>query len=173
MSDIFQWIINSTPIIKIRRNHGLEHATLQILSRKYPERPMAGYSDMHGFRIIGNISQNELANAVEEALQRLRSGEFYLAIHPHCGTNFVTSGLLTGLSGALMMIGSGPRWHDKINRIGMAAIAGIAVLIISQPLGPLFQSKITTCSNPGSMRITGIQTTQHKDFSISRIFTKS
>jgi hypothetical protein len=31
-----------------RRNHALEHATLHMLARKYPDKPMAGHSNPTG-----------------------------------------------------------------------------------------------------------------------------
>ena len=51
-------IINWEPFFRIRRNHALEHATLQVLVEKYPELRMAGYSDQNGFWLVGKVDTN-------------------------------------------------------------------------------------------------------------------
>ena len=84
------------PVSMIRRNHGLEHATINLLSQKYPTRSYAGHSDSKGFWIIGDISTDELAEVVQQALARMNAGEYKLAIHANCGTNAVTTGVLAG-----------------------------------------------------------------------------
>jgi len=84
------------PVSLIRRNHGLEHATINLLSQRHPDRSFAGHSDSKGYWIIGEISTDELAEVAQEALTRLNAGEHNLAIHAHCGTNAVTTGVIAG-----------------------------------------------------------------------------
>jgi hypothetical protein len=172
MREIINKYLDMGFISSVRRNHGLEHAILQILARKYPQRPMAGYSDPGGIRIVGDISTEELSGAAEDALQRLRNGEHHLAVHPNCGTNFVVGGILAGIAGAMAMIGVGPRWRDKIDRLGVSAILGTTVLILSQPLAYYFQAKITTSGEPGALHIVSIRTTSYEGFNIHRIITR-
>ncbi|GAH22409.1 unnamed protein product, partial [marine sediment metagenome] len=107
-------------ISRIRRNHGLEHATLHVLSKKYPKQSMAGHSDVGGFWVIGDVSLEDVYEAVEEALTRLRNGEKNLAVHRNCGTNFVTSGVLAGLAAVVAMVGVGRRTRDKLERLPFA-----------------------------------------------------
>lgn len=83
-------------VMKVRRNHGLEHATIHVLGERTGFRSVAGYSTPAGFFLIGNFTAGEITLAVEDALRRLRNGEKHLAVHPGCGTNYVTSGLLAG-----------------------------------------------------------------------------
>ena len=85
-------------IRRVRRNHGLEHATIHVLSRKVKNLSMAGRSTVTGFYLYGNVTTEEVESAVREALQRMRNGEHGLAIHPNCGTGLVTAGLLTSLA---------------------------------------------------------------------------
>ena len=66
-------------INRVRRNHALEHATLQVLARSNPHGRLAGYSAWNGFWVLGAVSTDALASAVEEALRRLRGGEVSLA----------------------------------------------------------------------------------------------
>ena len=51
---------------RIRRNHGLEHATLTTLAGRFPRRPLAGYSDPGGFWIVGNVETEALADAATD-----------------------------------------------------------------------------------------------------------
>ncbi len=83
-------------VMKVRRNHGLEHATIHVLGERTGFRSMAGYSIPAGFFLIGNFTAGEITLAAEDALRRLRDGERHLAVHPGCGTNYVTSGFLAG-----------------------------------------------------------------------------
>ena len=84
-------ILDLKPISRVRRNHGLEHATLHVLGRKYPRIPMAGFSDPVGFTIIGNVTTEDVAEAAIEALKKLRNGEAQLATHKNCGTRISSS----------------------------------------------------------------------------------
>src|SRR5690606_7261842 len=93
---VLDQIFNKGAFALVRRNHALEHATLAILSEKNPRLRMAGYSDPKGFWLAGEIETEKVEEAVQEALQRMRGGEATLAVHPHCGTNLVTTGFLAG-----------------------------------------------------------------------------
>jgi hypothetical protein len=85
MKSLFQNFLELPAVSRVRRNHALEHATLQILAKKKPQQAYGGYSDVRGLRILANVSTEDVHEAVEEALQRLRAGDYGLAIHPHCG----------------------------------------------------------------------------------------
>jgi hypothetical protein len=89
-------ILGVPAVSSIRRNHGLEHATLHILSQRYPGLSMAGHSNSTGFWLFGDVPTEAVKSAVDEALQRMRSGEHNLAVHANCGTNFVTAGTVAG-----------------------------------------------------------------------------
>ena len=82
------------PVIdRTRRNHGLEHATITLLSQRQRGLSMVGRSTPNGFYLYGDVSTEALAEAAAAALARMRAGEHHLAVHPNCGTNFVTAGL--------------------------------------------------------------------------------
>ena len=90
-------ILNLPIIRRIRRNHGLEHATIHILTNQVKGVRLAGRSSDSGFVVFGDVPTEALESAVHEALRRMRNGEHRLAIHPNCGTNLVTAGGLTTL----------------------------------------------------------------------------
>src|SRR5690606_14137353 len=76
------------PIVRrTRRNHGLEHATITLLSRRIKGLQMAGRSDENGFTLMGEAPTDQIEASVNEALRRMRAGEHNLAVHPNCGTN--------------------------------------------------------------------------------------
>jgi hypothetical protein len=161
------------PIIShIRRNHGLEHATLHTLANHLPNSMLMGHSDIGGFWIIGDVPPEMLHTAVQEAIVRLRAGERQLAIHPNCGTNYATAGALAGLAGAAAMLGSGKRLQDKLARLPFAAALATMALILSQPLGLLLQAHVTTSGDPGSLEVTAITHRKQGRMTIHRVQTR-
>jgi hypothetical protein len=172
LSDVFLSLLNVSPVSRIRRNHGLEHATLHVLADGKPRRPLAGHSDLSGFWIIGDLNADEVQAAVREALQRLRNGEHDLAVHPNCGTNIATSGLLAGGAAALSMLGGGRRWRDKLDRIPLAITLATLALVVAQPLGLLLQEKVTTSGDPENLEILEIISQDRGRIKAHRIVTQ-
>jgi Domain of unknown function (DUF6391) len=164
-------VLDSGPISRIRRNHGLEHATLHLLGRLYPNQPLAGHSDMNGFWIIGDVSTDALQSAIAEALQRMRNGEAKLAVHPNCGTNFVTSGVLAGAAASLTMLGAGRRLRDQLDRLPMAIMLATVALILAQPLGLKIQEQVTTSGEPGTLRVVEIRIIKRGAVTTHRVIT--
>ncbi len=172
MPGVFHSILNHPLISRIRRNHGLEHATLHTLARRFPRQPMGGYSDPGGFWLVGKVPTEAVQQAVAEALARLKAGERNLAVHPNCGTNFVTTGALTGLAGAAAMLGVGPRKRDKLERLPLVAALATLALMLSQPLAMTIQARITTCGEPGLLEVKRISRMQPGRLTIHRIETR-
>lgn len=155
-----------------RRNHALEHATLQILARKHPGLTGGGYSDGRGFWIVGDLRTEEVLEAAEEALTRLKAGEHALAIHPHCGTNFAVSGLAAGLAAWLAMLPGTPRsLRQKVDRLPFIILLATLALILARPLGPLAQAYLTTERRPGSLRIQEVVRYPRKGIRLHRVRT--
>ena len=75
-------LLDQKLISRVRRNHGLEHATLHILGSNFPGLSLAGISDVGGFWITGKVELDILTEAVVDALARLKAGESRLAVHP-------------------------------------------------------------------------------------------
>jgi len=133
---------------------------------------LMGHSDMGGFWIIGDVPPEMLHASVQEALSRLRAGEYQLALHPNCGTNYVTAGALAGLAGASAMLGSGRRIQDKLARLPFAAALATIALIFSQPLGMLLQARVTTSSDLGNLEVTAITHRKQGRLNFHRIQTR-
>src|SRR6266849_3945293 len=91
-------ILDRNPIGIIRRNHGIEHATVHVLTESEPNISLVGRADADGFNIYGDVPIEALEVACKEALGRMKNGEGELAVHPRCGTQLVVAGMLTGLA---------------------------------------------------------------------------
>lgn len=142
-------------ISRIRRNHGLEHATLTVLARRFPRRRLAGYSYPGGFFVLGNVSTEDLRKGALIALTRLRNGERRLAVHPNCGTNLAVSGLAAGLLAWLGMAGARSR-RERAGRLPLVVMLAMFGLAVSQPLGPLLQERVTTSGDPQGLTIESV-----------------
>jgi hypothetical protein len=171
-SSLARSVLDIPAIARTRRNHGLEHATLHILAQRHPHIALAGHSDTSGFWVLGNVSIEEIQEAVDEALVRLQAGERRLAIHPNCGTNFATAGVMAGLAAGAAMLG-GRSKRDRIERLPLAALLATLALIAAQPLGALIQERITTSGEPGELRVKEIVATRRGRWRAHRIVTWS
>ena len=171
-SPIFKSVVNFPAMSRIRRNHGLEHATLHILAERYPETSLAGHSDSRGFWLLGDVAIDDVQEAVEEALQRMNAGEHNLAVHQNCGTNFVTAGSLAGLAAGVAMLGAGRRVRDKMERLPMAMAMATLALIMGQPLGTALQTHVTTSGHPGDLQVTEIVATKRGGIKAHRVVTR-
>lgn len=149
-------LLNLGVIRRIRRNHGLEHATIHILSHKVKNLSMAGRSTHAGFYLYGSVPTPEVESAVHEALRRMRGGERGLAIHPNCGTGLVTAGLMTSLATIIGTAGVKRGLADRLSRLPAVMLLSTMSLIISQPLGLSLQQHFTTLGDPGSLEVVSI-----------------
>ncbi len=161
------------PFINIRRNHGLEHATIHVLSERVPHLSLVGRSDMGGFTLYGNVSTNVVTDAAHEALRRLRAGHADLAVHPRCGTILATTGILSGLASfAAISFGGKPGKRFRWGAVPQTIMAATVAAILSQPLGLLLQERYTVTGNPASLEITGITRTKNSQMTVHRVSTR-
>jgi hypothetical protein len=142
---------------RLRQHHGIEHATVTLLSRRLPGVQLMARSDLRGFIVYGNVDTATVRAAAEEALARLQAGESELALHPNCGTNLVTAGILSGL--AALVAGSG-RNRSFWDRLPSAVLGATLALITAIPLGRWMQRNVTTSSNVSKLRIVSVTRTK-------------
>jgi hypothetical protein len=148
-------ILDLPLLLETRRNHAVEHATLHILARKYRNMTMGGHSNPTGFFLMGNFTKEDIQEAADEAMRRIRGGERELAIHEGCGTNIATSTLLPAFFAFVPM----QRARTNLWRFLLIPFAiGLAVFgyFLSKPLGPWLQRNVTTETDLGNMRIVDI-----------------
>ncbi len=169
---VLDQIFNKGAFALVRRNHALEHATLAVLSEKNPRLRMAGYSDPKGFWLAGEIETEKVEEAVQEALQRMRGGEANLAVHPHCGTNLVTTGFLAGALAWLGMLNSGRSYRDRAERLPLVISLVTLGMMVAQPLGPKVQEHVTTSPDMEGMEIIRIERSKKGDVHLHRVLTR-
>jgi len=138
----------------VKQNHALEHATIVLLSRKYPDVRFAGISFAAGFFVFGDVPSEAVLPAAQEALTLLRTTSPELAIHERCGTNLAVTAMLTGLSA--MTVARLRRPYGTFNNVLLATMAS---MIVSRPLGLSVQRHLTTQTPNASMKITGVKST--------------
>jgi hypothetical protein len=155
----------------LRRNHGLEHATITILSQHFPNRPLAGYSFPGGFFLLGEVPTEEVRDGILQALYRMNNGERSLAVHPNCGTNFVVAGFLVGGLAWLGMVGAKDK-RDRLQRLPLVLALAMLGLIISQPLGLKIQEWVTTSGDPRGMSVVDIYPIRFGQFLLHRVITQ-
>jgi hypothetical protein len=136
----------------VKQNHALEHATIVLLSKKYPDVRLAGISFAAGFFVFGDLPTEAILPAAQEALNLLRTTQPELAVHERCGTNLAVSGMLTGLSA--MAVAKMRRPFSTANNV---ILASTAALILARPLGLAVQRYFTTQTPNASMTITGVK----------------
>lgn len=142
-----------TLISRVRRNHGLEHATIHVLTDKYKYFGAQGNSIHNGFylNIYGQVEPQAIAQAAEEALRRMKQGEHDLAIHPNCGTMLLTTAAMATLTGQGVIAFEKKRlgvekanFWDYVNIFPTAVLAVTLMLVASRPVGLFFQSYTTS-----------------------------
>lgn len=161
-------ILDFPPFLATRRNHALEHASLHVLARKYKDQNMAGHSNPTGFFLFGDMTLEDIRNAISEAMTRLRAGESGLAIHPGCGTNLAASTLLPATFAWAPFQGvRSIRW--RLLLIPVALMFAVFGYLLSKPLGPWLQRNITTEADLGNMQVMDIVSVRK---GVYRVITK-
>lgn len=157
----------------LRRNHALEHATLHVLAQQFPQAMLAGRADARGFMLYGSVPVAAVQAAAHSALQRLRSGEQQLALHPNCGTNLVAAGMLAALAVGLATAGSGRSRLARLLRVPLLAGLLPFALVGARPLGYAAQRSLTTCCAMGALRIVSVTRTERAGQVRHRVQTRA
>lgn len=138
----------------VRENHALEHATIVLLSKRYPDTRFSGISFARGFFIFGEVPTEAVRPAADQALALLRGDHPEMAIHERCGTNLAVTGILTSFSA--MSVARLRRPYNTFNNVMMATTAAI---VAARPLGLLVQRYLTTRTPTSNMRVVKVTKT--------------
>ncbi|MBK7896500.1 MAG: DUF6391 domain-containing protein [Candidatus Promineifilaceae bacterium] len=164
-------------ISRVRRNHGLEHATIHVLSEKHKNFSAQGNSNHKGFslNIYGNISENDVADAVEEAFNRMKKGEHHLAVHPNCGTVLLTTATMATVAAQASFAIEQRRQKQQnmsltvlLGALPSAILAVVVSLIISRPIGVQLQARYTVEGDLQEMQLQSIRPVQPSP--VTRLF---
>lgn len=148
-------VLDAPFVSETRRNHALEHATIHILSARFPGRAMAGHSNPTGFFLMGDLPVEEVRSAVSEALARLQGGESRLAIHPGCGTNYAVTGALAALLAIIGLTGT-KNTRERLERFPLLMLFSMLAFVFGQPLGMALQKQVTTQADPDGLAIVDV-----------------
>ncbi|MBI3360420.1 MAG: hypothetical protein HY023_04850 [Chloroflexi bacterium] len=169
--ELFDTLLSQPIISRIRRNHGLEHATIHMLSARFRGTSLVGRSTPGGFYLYGEVTTEAVDEAAREALSRMKNGEHHLAIHPGCGTNFVTAGFFAAIAAFIALLGSGRGARSRLGRMPAVIIATTAALILAQPAGFALQ-QYTTSGEPGALEIKSVTLLSRKPVTTHRVDTR-
>jgi hypothetical protein len=156
---------------RLRRNHALEHATIHVLSARYPWGTFIGRSDTQGFFLFGDVPGPAVSEAAAEALARLRAGERRLSIHPNCGTNLLTSGVF-GASAAFAAFAGSRSSRSRLSRLPLAIMLTAVALLVAQPVGTALQQSVTTQADPLALQVVEVRTWQRGRTTLHRVRTR-
>ena len=128
---------------RLRQNHALEHATVNLLTQRHADAYIVGFSRVLGFTLYTNLATADVVVAATEALQRLKAGQHDLAIHANCGTGLLATAALT-TAGTLISMGS-PRLslRQRIERLPTTMLVNAALILLARPVGTWLQAHIT------------------------------
>lgn len=157
IAEVAQPVLNFPYIRRIRRNHGLEHATAHMLATRINNLAINGRSDAGGFWLMCEVEQGDMEWAVNEALRRLSSGEEMLAVHPNCGTGLVTTAVMASMAGVAGSIGMKRNVEGYMSRLPMIILLTIGAIWFSHPVGLKLQEHFTTSGDPGDLEVLGVK----------------
>lgn len=144
-------------LLMVRQVHALEHATVWVLTElDRSGELLGGMSTEQGFYLYGQVNPQTLRQAVYNALNRITSGEWNLAVHPRCGTNLSVALLLTAgftLGVNFMM----PK--DPLGQLLGVGVSAMAASQLAPDVGPMAQRYLTTAI-PFNLEIVRIEETQ-------------
>jgi len=125
----------------LRRNHALEHATINVMEERFGPQRLAGLAAEDGFTIRGFADPEALRRAAEEGLARLKRGERRLAVHDRCGTSRAAANLFSAVILLVTLLGLGR--FSLLNVILVMLLANLA----GPSLGRLLQVLVTTSTD--------------------------
>ncbi len=134
---------------RLRQNHALEHATLNVLEERFGRQRLSGMSREDGFILRGYGDPALIQWAAEEGLARLKRGEGGLALHDRCGTSIASANLVSSVVLLVLLFGLGR--FSLLNVVGAMVLANLGGPV----LGRLFQRFLTTTAVVDDVFIVG------------------
>jgi hypothetical protein len=169
---------------RIRQNHALEHATINLLSRRFAGAHAMGISGPSGFTLYSTLTAEEIIPTARAALTALQGGAASLAVHENCGTNLVITAAATTLA-TLLGLGyipdplktrqeSGRRaWLSFAERLPQAVLLNVVALIVATPVAHWVQANVTTSPDVDDLEIASVFTDYRGGMSRVRVRTRT
>ena len=151
---------------RLRKNHALEHATINVIEEYYGDQRLSGMAREDGFFILGQLPPGLVEKAARVGLQRLKSGASELVVHKRCGTSLAMANLVSALVFIFLLLNSG---HFTFFYLVLALLAAH---ILGPVLGRIIQRHLTTSTDLSDLFIAGARTGHRQQnifgFSFSR-----
>jgi len=136
----------------LRKNHAIEHATINLLEQKAGHRlNVSGLSKEDGFYISGIQNPEIVEDAAIRGLNLLKQGSCQLAIHKRCGTDMAIANFVSALIFLILLFSTG--MFSILNIL----IALLLSNLISPYLGEYVQKYFTTSCDVANMEIVGLE----------------
>lgn len=164
--------MNLSFIHRIRRNHALEHATLNLLGKRHPGAQAMGISGPRGFTIFTSLTAEEIVPAAMEALKRLKAGEGALRVHRNCGTNTVVTATLTTLATLLGIQGTKSSFRKSLERLPHLILLNVLALLAAPTLAEWVQGTLTTDPDVVNVEIASVFTDYYRGLQRIRVHTR-
>jgi hypothetical protein len=159
---------------RIRRNHALEHATINLLSHRYPSAQILGLSGPQGFTLYTSLDPETVNRMVPQALASLQHGLTDLVYHENCGTNLVMTALLTTTATL-----AGFQAHRRLTMrrfvelLPQAILLNVVALLIAGPFSRWVQTHVTTMDNLADTEIVSIKMNRRGTLRRVRVRTRT
>lgn len=137
--------------LAVRRNHAIEHATVNVLEERYGSQLMDGCATPEGFRIRAAIDPALLLDAAREGLLRLQRGDRALAINQRCATALVLSHLTLGSSLITMLLTT-----QTVSPLNLVLVLILSVFLTPK-ISRLSQRFLTTSMDVKGMSIGAVE----------------
>jgi len=132
---------------RLRRNHALEHATINVAEESIGCGKLSGLAKENGFIIRGPADPELIEWAAREGVARLLQGEQGLAIHNGCGTSIASANLLSSVVFLLLLVTLGSlNFFTVLTAVLLASLFGPV-------LGRLVQRFLTTSTDMRGVRV--------------------
>lgn len=136
---------------RVRQNHALEHATINVIEEKYGGVfNLSGYALEDGFIIRGSAPADMVQEAAIIGQKRLARGERFLAIHKRCGTSLAITNLISSVLFIILLFKYG--YFNLLNIF----IAILTASLLGPFLGKYVQLYLTTAQDVRNMEIINI-----------------
>ncbi len=135
----------------LRKNHGLEHATINVLEELFSYQGLAGYADEDGFYIIGADDEIKVENAARKGLERLKEGDNMLVVHDRCGTTITAANLASAVIFLIIL------FYTGFFSIWTMLLAMLLANLVGPFLGKILQIHVTTSADVDTMKIVGAE----------------
>lgn len=135
-----------------RRNHALEHATVNVLEEQAGRSlRVGGFAEPDGFFLQGVSDPQVVLKAAREGLRRLQAGEPELALHPRCGTTLVAAQGIGAISFLAILL-----LAPRLSLIGIG-VALLFAMWLARPVSLFLQRTLTTSTDVANLTVDTVE----------------